>query len=124
MKILCLGNEFIKEDSLAKEIGRLLSKEGYETINVKDSFELVNYLHDEEDFIVLDVVEGLEEVRLVKVEDLKESKIITAHDFDAGFFLKLLGDKNKKKIKIIGIPINGDCWEIFKEVRKLLISYI
>jgi len=118
MKVLCLGNEFIEEDSLAKLVGKLLSDEGFEVINIKDSFELVNYLGDNEKFVVLDVVEGLEDVRLLGVDDLKDNKIITAHDFDAGFFLKLLDED--AKVKIIGIPMKGNVSEIEKKVREFL----
>jgi len=112
MKILCLGNEFIEEDSFAKKIGEKLNKK---IVNIKDSFELLNYLNLEK-VIILDVVEGLKKVKLLSVDDLKENKILSAHDFDAGFFLKLL----KKNVKIIGIPINGDLDKVVKDVERLL----
>jgi len=86
MKILCLGNEFIESDSLAKRIAKELEKElkDFEFVMIKDSFQLIEYLKEE--VIILDVVEGLEEVREIKIEDLKPSNIMNAHDFDAGFF--------------------------------------
>ena len=64
-KILCLGNEFIREDSLAKEISHILKKElkDFEVIQVKDSFQLMTYLNENKsrDIIILDVVKGLKE---------------------------------------------------------------
>ncbi len=122
-RVLCLGNEFIEEDSFAKKVGERLSKELEESefIDIKDSFELLNYLQeDNESIFILDVVENLDEVRLLEIEDLKESKIMSAHDFDASFFLKLIG-KNKK-IKIIGIPMKGDVEKVKEIVKSLLLE--
>lgn len=117
MKILCLGNEFIKEDSLAKEVGKELIKEGYNIINIKDSFQLIEELNSSDEIIILDVVERLNEVKLLQLDELKSNNIITAHDLDAQFILKLFNDKN---IKIIGIPMSGIIKIIKKQVKILL----
>jgi Ni,Fe-hydrogenase maturation factor len=120
-KILCLGNEFIKEDCLAKKISIELIKEGYNIINIKDSFQLMEELNSSGEVIILDVVEKLNHVKLLKIKDLDNIKIMTAHDFDAGFVLKLFKDK---KIKIIGIPMNGKT-EIIKEgVKNIIYGFI
>ena len=121
IKILCLGNEFIKRDSLAKKIGWKLKEQGdFEIININDSFQLMDILKPKskgnEDFIILDVVKGLMAVIELKVDDLRQDSILTAHDFDAGYVLKLL----KKEIKIIGIPMYGDEDKVLREVRWLL----
>lgn len=118
MKILCLGNEFIKEDSFAKVIGKELIKEGYNIINIKDSFELISYINDENSLVIIDVVDKLKEVREIEIKELSKNKIISAHDFDASFFLQLVF--NSKKIKIIGIPMKGDIFKIKEEVISLL----
>ena len=122
-KILCLGNEFIKRDSLAKKIGwKLKEREDLEIINIKDSFQLMDILRERDkekggnDFIILDVVKGLNEVKELGIDDLRQDSILTAHDFDAGYVLKLLG----VKIKIIGIPMYGDEDKILREVGWLL----
>jgi Ni,Fe-hydrogenase maturation factor len=46
-KILCLGNEFIVEDSFALKVAAQLSKElpDIHFINVKDSFQLMEFLN-------------------------------------------------------------------------------
>jgi len=110
MKILCLGNEFIKEDSLAKKIASELNE--FDFINIKDSFQLIEYFnkHNQEEIIILDVVEDILNVRELSIEDLKLNSILSAHDFDASFFIQLL----EPKIRIIGIPQEGDI-EIIKE---------
>lgn len=120
MKILSLGNEFIKEDSLAKKISKELSEElpDFEFININDSFQLIDYLQEEGRIIILDVVENLKEVKLLDVNDLKENKILSLHDFDAGFFLQLLG--KGKNIKIIGLPMNGKIESIKREAKNYL----
>ena len=117
MKILTLGNEFISQDSLAKKIGEKLKKD-FEIINIKDSFQLMTELNKAQDCIILDVVKDLFEARVIKVEELKNDSIISAHDFDAGIVIKLIG----KDVKIIGIPMSGDEEEIEKGVKSLLNS--
>ena len=122
-KVLCLGNEFIKKDSLALRVALELSKElkEFEFIKIKDSFELVNYLQEDNELIILDVVDGLKEVRGIGIEDLEDSKIMSAHDFDAGFFLKLLKELGEKKsVKIIGIPVEGNLGMIKERVAEML----
>src|SRR3989339_1906709 len=117
-KILCLGNEFLKEDSFAKEIGKELEKEGYEIINIQDSFQLMEELNNNNlEVIILDVAEGLNEVKFLGIEELSENKIISAHDFDAQFIIKLFKEKN---IRILGVPIAGDIDIIKKKVKFLI----
>lgn len=117
VKIICLGNEFIDEDSFAKNIGKKL-KDDFEVINIKDSFQLMSILNDDDDFVLLDVVQGLGEVCLLEVKDLKEDAITSAHDFDAAYVLKLLD----KDVKIIGIPMTGNLEEIKERVIQLIKS--
>lgn len=117
-KIICLGNEFIEEDSLAKKIGFELNLEGYEIINIKDSFQLMDLLSQEDcNFVILDVVKDLKEVRKLEIDEISNNQIITAHDFDAGFVLKLF--KNLK-VRIIGIPPAGDMNCVKNSVKALL----
>ncbi len=119
MKILVLGNEFIEEDSAAKKIADLFSGK---IAKIKDSFELLSELEnvrENEEIVIIDVVEGLKNVEELKLEDLKNSKILTAHDFDASFILKLL----KPKVRIIGIPKIVDeknLEKIKKRIEKLI----
>lgn len=134
VKIVCLGNEFVEGDTLAKEVGELL-KDDFEIINVKDSFELMGALSERvddrvqeiENLVILDVVQGLEEVCELKVGDLRVDSITSAHDFDAGFVLALFGhDSGEPKlmgedVRIIGIPMKGDVEKIRDEVLELIL---
>ncbi len=117
MKIVCLGNEFIEGDRLAKEVGVLLSGD-FDVVNVQDSFELMGVVSGGEEFVILDVVEGLDEVVWLRVEDLKVDAIASAHDFDAVYVLKLLD----ADVKIIGIPVEGDVGKVLEEVREKLTA--
>lgn len=118
-KILCLGNEFIEEDSFALKVAEQLSMEFPEIhfINVKDSFQLMEFLNVYDDVIVLDVVSGLKEVKILGVDDLQENKIMTAHDFDAGFVLRLFENKS---LRIVGIPMKGNINIIKGNIKKLI----
>jgi len=120
-KILTLGNEFIESDSLAIKVANTLKKENpnLEFIHIKDTFKLMEILKEENSQItILDVAQNLTEPKLLNINDLQVNSITTAHDLDAGFVLKLLG--NNKNIKIIGIPINGSEKEIKKKVKELI----
>ena len=116
-KILCLGNEFILEDSLAKKIGEELKKQGLDIININDSFQLLNHI-GESGLVIIDVVKDLDNCRIIDINDLSKNNILTAHDLDAGFFLKLFGEN--KDIKIIGIPMKGEVENILDKVGSLL----
>jgi len=119
-KILCLGNEFIEEDSLAKKVGESL-KNDFEVVNIKDSFQLMSLLNEcEEEIIILDVVKNLSEVKVIGINELRNDSILSAHDFDAGYVLKLIG----KEIKLIGIPMQGDEEEILEKIRTIIHNHL
>ena len=115
VKILCLGNEFLEIDSFAKKVGELLSSD-FEVINVKDSFQLMGFLNEKKDFVIVDVVQHLDSVKEISLDDLRTDSILSAHDFDAGYVLKLIGSD----VKIIGIPVAGDIDKIGEEVLRLI----
>jgi Ni,Fe-hydrogenase maturation factor len=117
MKILVLGNEFIEGDSFAKKVGGLLEKD-FDVVAIKDSFQLMGIFEEKEEFILLDVVQGLEKVCFVRPEDLREDAIMSAHDFDVGYVLKLL----EKDVRIVGIPMGGDLEGVAGEVVSLIES--
>ncbi len=116
MKILALGNEFIVEDSFAKKIGNSL-RQDFDIIPINDSFQLMEILNNpNEDFVLIDVVNNLKQVCEIKLNDLQTNSILSAHDFDATYILKLLN----KKVKIIGIPMTGNLKQIKQKVIELI----
>lgn len=123
--LLAFGNEYVKEDNLAIEISKEISKKlSLKNIDVKRCYsvdDIFNY-YGYENIFVLDVVKNVGKVVLIKnIDKIKEHKLNSLHDFDLGFFLKLMKKLgNLKDIKIIGIPQKGDKELIRNDVLKIL----
>ena len=117
IKILCFGNEFIEGDTLAKEIANL-DVEGIEFVKCNHPDEILGF----DEPIILDVVKGIKEPILIEdPEQLKGRKISTMHDFDLGFFIKLITAVDSEiRLKVIGIPMEGDAKELTEEIKILL----
>ena len=115
MKVLCFGNEFVEQDSLAKKLADELKVDGVEFIKC-DSLEGIKG-----DVMILDVVKGLNDVRLIPLEKIKNFHPVSLHDFDLGTELKLrqtIGEINK--VTIFGIPMKGDKENIKQGIIKLI----
>lgn len=96
-----LGNEFLKQDSLALELANTLNIENIEFIKI-NTFDDLMKTHP----IILDVCKGINKATVITdVDEFVSRRTSTVHDMDFGFFLKLnksLGNIND--IKIIAIP--------------------
>jgi len=119
--LLVFGNEYLKEDSLAVEISRELEIDDVDVKRCTSPDQLYDY-QDYEIVFVLDVVKGIDEVKMITdIDQIKSHKLYSLHDFDLGFFLKLMKELGVlKEIKIIGIPQSGDKEKIKREIIKLL----
>ena len=113
-KIYVFGNEFLEEDSFAKKIADRL--EGYEFIKCDDPSQILG----EKDLVIMDVVRGIDDPQLLTVDQLKDREIVSGHDLDLQFFLKLLDQLGDLKVKIIGVPVKGDEEEIVQKVTQIL----
>ncbi len=108
MKVYVFGNPDISEDSEAFILAKSLKDavKGIDFIFVKPNEDIT--FADEKSVIILDVIKGIDEVRVLNYEDINSlvlSPRISAHDFDLGFQLKYLKKLGKlKEIKIIGLP--------------------
>ncbi len=121
--ILCFGNPYINEDNLALCVADLLSKEsikGIEIVKCISPEEILNYLDKE--FLILDVVKGAKDVVIIEdIDMLRSDSKVSMHDFDLGFFLKLMKETGKlDKVRIIGIPQKGDVEKLKDKVISLL----
>lgn len=121
--ILCFGNPYLKEDNLAVQVADIIIAEkvpGIEIVKCISPDEILSYL--DRDFVILDVVKDAKEVMLIDdIDRLKSGSIVSLHDFDLGFFLKLMKETGKiDKVRIIGIPQQGDIKDIKKDVITLL----
>lgn len=117
--VLCFGKEAIKGDMLAKEIADELVIDGIEFVKCSNVDDLLSYSGN---VYIMDVAKGLKEVTLIEdITKLEVNKLISLHDFDLGFFLKLMNEIGKiKNVKIIGIPMGSNKEDAKKEVIKIL----
>lgn len=123
MKILVFGNPLVEKDSLALRVAKKLEKE-FPQIEFKE-FDPVESLEKEgKNLIILDVGEGISKVEVIDdLEKLENKKILSMHDFDLSYELKLLKELGLiEKVKIITIPFNLDENEAFEEVREIISS--
>ena len=125
--VLVFGNPDFKEDTLAVETAKDIIKQKL-LPNVEFVFcsraEDILYYQDKKELYVLDVAHGVKDVIVFdNINKLTHDSISTLHDFDAGFFLKLLNATGQvKKVKIIAIPQEGDKEEIVKKIINILTS--
>ncbi len=110
------GNEYLAEDNFALKIANYMDATIIHCRNPDD------LLYIEGDITILDVVKNIKKPMLITdINQLKSRNIISLHDFDLGFFLKLMkGLGIEKNIRIIGIPMAGDIESISAEVKKWL----
>jgi Ni,Fe-hydrogenase maturation factor len=121
-KILVFGNPYLKEDNLAVKIAQKLSIPGFKLEQCSKPEDLLN--HDLNNSIILDVAKGIDKVELFdNIDSLEFSVIFSAHDFDLGFFLKLMKEAGKlKTMNIIGLPVGYDEDKALSEVKALIRS--
>ena len=103
MKIYCFGNEYVEGDGTAKAITKDISIPYVEFVPA-DSPDAI--MDEEGTIYILDVVKDADDVMVIRdLERLRERRLMSLHDFDLQFFLKLM--KNIGKIDdvcIFGIP--------------------
>jgi len=71
--------------------------------------------------IVMDIVKGIKKPTILSLSDLKERRIFTLHDFDAGTFLTLMKEIRNVEFIIIGIPEKTNP-EMLTEIKELINS--
>ncbi|MHA1747567.1 MAG: hypothetical protein ACTSYF_02860 [Promethearchaeota archaeon] len=107
--VISFGTENIKGDNLANQVSKELKKDfpDVEFIECYDPSEILNY-YDYDKIFIIDVVKGIDDVIVIDdLNILKNRKIFTGHDFDIGFFLKIINKLwEGNKIKIIGLPFD------------------
>lgn len=121
--LLAFGNPYLNEDNLALKIADSILEDRIpelEVIKCLSPEEVLNYT--DKDFFILDVVKDIDRVMVIdNIDQLKGGGLISLHDFDLGFFLKLMKETGKiEKVKIIGIPQSGDIEIIKKKVIDIL----
>ncbi|MFH1399165.1 MAG: hypothetical protein ABIG95_03565 [Candidatus Woesearchaeota archaeon] len=116
--ILCFGNPYLKEDSLAVELAKELKLEGYEFRVCYSAEEILEH----RDVLIMDVVKGLREVKIIeKLEELNWENSVSLHDMDLAFYMKLMNALGSMgKVRIIGLPFGRDKEYVKEQLEKLL----
>ena len=112
LNVYVFGNENLDFDSNALSvvngIGEGLAGVEFVIVNPNEDLPFAGG----QDVVIMDVVEGLTEVKLIENDELE--KVIlpprtTTHDFDLGFQLKYLKKLGKLgKVTLIGLPMRGE----------------
>lgn len=113
-QVFAFGNEFFDGDEVAKELAKQINNRNFEFIQAESPNEILNANGE---IIILDVVKGLKNVKLIsEIDDLVLEKSVTCHDLDLGFYLKLMKETGKiKNVKIIGLPFGNKDYRYLKE---------
>ena len=121
--VLCFGNPYLKYDSLAVSIADWFSShpvKDIEFVKCVSPDEVLNYTGT--GFFILDVVKDLEEPGLFDdIGMIEVNRLVSLHDFDLGFFLRLMKETGRMdNVRIIGIPMHGSVEETGKVVIGLI----
>lgn len=118
--IYCFGNPKLPTDSLALELAQELEIPGVEFIACLSPEELCE--HNAKELWIMDVARGINKVTLLSdISKLKTAKLVSLHDFDLAYFLKLMEKMGElPEVKIIALPMKGEKKTIKQEVEKLL----
>ncbi|MFH8080342.1 MAG: hypothetical protein QXO84_00460 [Candidatus Aenigmatarchaeota archaeon] len=120
-KILVFGNPLVRKDSLPPSLISNLQKM-FPHIEFKE-FDAVEDLQKEgRNLYILDTVEGIKKVELItNIDVLEANKIISVHDFDLAYTLKLLKNTNLiDRVTIIGVPVDISKEEALKQVKEVI----
>lgn len=125
--VLCFGSEVIEQDDIAFKVADALERE-FLNLEFRKSTRpdtLLEYV-DYDLVIVLDAVSNLVGVKLIgDLTVLSESRTVTSHDFDLGSMLRLLGDEQSDKVRVIGLPMHvDDIGKIVSDARDTLLTLL
>lgn len=122
-KILVFGNPLVRKDSLPPSLISSLQKL-FPSIEFKE-FDAVEDLQKEgKNLYILDSVEGIKKVELItNIDILEVNRILSVHDFDLAYTLKLMKNANMiDRVTIIGVPINIRKEDAIEQIKEIINS--
>lgn len=123
MKFFCFGNPLVKQDSLPILLISELNK-AFPEIEFIEA-ESPEDLEGESEINIIDTAEGIDRVREINLDDLKDHKCCSLHDFDLSMSLKLMQKLGRlKKIMIIGIPLKYTKKKALSELKEKISEVI
>ncbi len=120
--VLCFGNEYVKEDALAKELADELKIKGVTFLKCDSFDQVLDYPNN--DLFILDVAKGIKKLTVVQdIDKLNTNNIISLHDFDLGYFLKLMKETGKiTTITLLALPIGYNKKKAKEEIEEYFAS--
>ncbi len=120
-KILVFGNLLLKNDSMPLRLISNLAKE-FPYIEFKAFDPNENMENEGREMNIIDTVEGIEKVTLITdIDSIKINRILTMHDFDLGYNLKLLKKLNYiDRVMVFGVPMKIKKEEALRQLRELI----
>ena len=103
---MIFGNPLVDVDSLPlRLIGKLRKEFPLVTFNEFDPSE--NLEQEGRDLDIIDTVEGIDRVMLLTdIDSIRTSRVLSLHDFDLGYSLKLLKKLGHiDSVRIFGVPM-------------------
>jgi len=112
VKIYCLGSSFEGDDLALKFVGSTIG-----------DFEFVKYSGEvSEEMFIMDVVKGVSEIAILKLDEFLARHPVTMHDFDVGTELRLrmaVGDV--KKVSVIALPYGWSYDQVCENLNQLVL---
>jgi len=123
-EILCFGSENYEGDEMAHILARKIKNyKDFEFVVAESPQKVLEFEgSDGKKLIIMDVVQNLQEVKILSVNDLVRGNSVTAHDADLGFYLQLLYITGKvAEPIIIGLPLGeSDLEKLAKNILEIL----
>jgi hypothetical protein len=122
MKVLCFGTKLVENDDTALKVCELLRNDfaGMEFIICDDPSEILEHA---DGAIILDVAKGIDHVQFIDDDLLKDRDLYTLHDFDLGFFIKLVKGIGGPKTRILGLPYGKPAQSLLGDVKRILNEF-
>jgi hypothetical protein len=118
-KIYYFGNPYLEQDNLAVKVSQAIKNEfpDVQFIHITNTFQLLDLNLDNS--LLFDVAE-VPKPMFISTDKVIPPSLTTTHDFDLGFFLKLI----EKKADLFVIPKNYDFNLALKETRVALSAHL
>jgi hypothetical protein len=112
----------VESDNAALKVCELLKNDfaGVEFIVCDDPSEILEHA---DDTIILDIVKGIDRVQFIDDDLLKDRNLYTLHDFDLGFFIKLVKGIGGPKTNILGLPYGQPVQSLLRDVKRILNEF-
>jgi len=123
INIFCFGNPYIEKDDLAIKLAKKLKLKGFNFVVLDGPEQLLAY--SDKRIVILDVCKGIKKIQLINdIDKLEQNNITTVHDFDLGFFLKLMKGTGKiKSVEIIALPYGSKENKLKPELEDFLENF-